>query len=264
MVFVVVTGTGSVLASTFQCTPIHKAWDTTGKVSGSCINVNALFFANAGLDIFQDAVIYVLPMKMLYQIQIPKRQKMALMMVFAVGGFVVITGMIRLNSLKVAQNTPDPSCESLIDLYSSTASDAFTDNNYGAAVWSAIECNIGVVCASLPTFKPLIDRFFPALMGHSRGPSKLTPSDSASASKRTYTQKICQDSVFELERGTGWKDTYAGDLGGEKTHDCSATANSKHIFRANSSDEHLTGVEAKDRNVGIWKSTSVVVSQGRM
>lgn len=108
MVFVVVSATASMLASTFQCTPIHKAWVT---VPGSCINVNALFFANAALDIFQDAVIYVLPMRMLYHIQIPKRQKIALMGVFAVGGFVVITGMIRLNFLKRAQDSPDPSCK---------------------------------------------------------------------------------------------------------------------------------------------------------
>ena len=52
-------------------------------------------------------------MRMLYEIQIPKRQKIALMMVFAAVGFVVITGMIRLNSLRVAQNIPDPSCKYL-------------------------------------------------------------------------------------------------------------------------------------------------------
>ena len=111
MVFVIVTAFACVTASIFQCGPIHKAWDVTGKVPGYCINVNALFFANAALDIFQDAVIYVLPMRMLYQVQIPKRQKIALMIVFAVGGFVVITGMVRLNALKFAQNSPDPSCK---------------------------------------------------------------------------------------------------------------------------------------------------------
>lgn len=78
---------------------------------GSCIHVNSLFLANAGLDIFQDALIYILPMRMLYQIQIPRRQKIALMVVFAVGGFVVITGMLRFNYLIVAQNPPDPSCK---------------------------------------------------------------------------------------------------------------------------------------------------------
>ena len=113
MIFVVISATASVLASMFQCRPIHKAWDAVGQFRGSCLNVNSLFFANAGLEIFQDALIYVLPMRMLYQIQIPLRQKIALMGVFAVGGFVVITGMVRLNFLKVAQNTPDPSCEQL-------------------------------------------------------------------------------------------------------------------------------------------------------
>lgn len=70
-----------------------------------------MFYANAGLDIFQDLLIYVLPMKMLYSIQIPRRQKFALMIVFAVGGFVVVTGMIRLYYLQGAQASQDPSCE---------------------------------------------------------------------------------------------------------------------------------------------------------
>ena len=95
----------------FQCIPIHKAWDATGNVPETCVNVNAVFYAQAGLDIFQDAVVYVLPLRMLYRLQIPRRQKIALMMVFIVGGFVVITGMVRLNFLKVAQNTRDPSCQ---------------------------------------------------------------------------------------------------------------------------------------------------------
>ena len=112
MAFVVATAMSSVIASIFQCSPIHKAWDAAGTVPGSCINVNALFFANAALDISQDAFIYILPMRMLYQLQVPQRQKIALMMVFAVGGYVVVTGMVRLKYLKGAQNTPDPSCKS--------------------------------------------------------------------------------------------------------------------------------------------------------
>ena len=111
MAFVVVTTTAFVVANIFQCTPIHKAWDAAGVIPGACYNVSALFLANAALDIFQDAFIYVLPMRMLYRIKIHKRQKIALIMVLAVGGFVVITGLIRLNSLRVAQNAPDPSCK---------------------------------------------------------------------------------------------------------------------------------------------------------
>ena len=111
MAFVIATAVTFVIITIFQCTPIHKAWDATGKVQGTCVNVNAVFYANAGLDIFQDALIYILPLKMLYQLQVPRRQKIALIGVFTVGGFVVITGMVRLNFLKVAQNTSDPSCQ---------------------------------------------------------------------------------------------------------------------------------------------------------
>ena len=53
-------------------------------------------------------------MRMLYHLQIPGGQKIALMGVFALGGFVVITGMIRLNFLKKAQNAPDPSCKHIL------------------------------------------------------------------------------------------------------------------------------------------------------
>ncbi|KAJ8071831.1 hypothetical protein OCU04_002144 [Sclerotinia nivalis] len=47
------------------------------------------------------------------------------------------------------------------------------------AVWSSIECNIGIVCASVPPFKPLFDRFFLSLISrpvgasHPKRPSRL-------------------------------------------------------------------------------------------
>ena len=77
-----VAAIASVTASIFQCTPICKVWDS--KVDGFSIDVNAFFFANARLDSFHDAFIYVLPMRMLYQLQFPRRQKIALVLVFAV------------------------------------------------------------------------------------------------------------------------------------------------------------------------------------
>lgn len=110
MGIVIASCIASVFAALLQCTPVRKAWDIAGTLPGSCINVNALFFANAGLDIFQDTMIYLLPMRMLYHLQIPKRQKIALIVLFALGGFVILTGMVRLTSLKKAQNTLDPSC----------------------------------------------------------------------------------------------------------------------------------------------------------
>ena len=73
------------------------------------------------------------------------------------------------------------------------------DDNYGAAVWSVIECNAGVVCASLPDFKPRIDHCFPSLIpGHSGGLSNV---------KRGYVRKVSQNSI-ELEHGATRKNSY--------------------------------------------------------
>lgn len=139
--------------------------------------------------------------------------------------------------------------------------DRLTDNNYGAAVWSAIECNIGVVCASLPTFKSLIDHFFPSLMGHSRGPSKVTPPEAFAAGKRGYIRKASQ-SELELEAATGWRDSYAGNYGGDVNYNSSATADGRPLSGTNNSEEQLRSVEPHGKDTGIWKSTSVVVSHG--
>lgn len=80
-------------------------------------------------------------------------------------------------------------------------SDTFADDNYGGAVWSAIECNMGVVCASLPAFKPIIDRFLPNLMGRSRGRSNVTPGEAirpVNAVTRERSAKVTADWRMEL------------------------------------------------------------------
>lgn len=266
MAFVALTSLSCVIATIFQCTPISKAWEQPVTDKGHCIQVNALFYANAGLDIFQDLVIYVLPMKMLYSIQIPRRQKYALMIVFAVGGFVVVTGMIRLYYLQGAQASQDPSCEySSINSSSfsgSLLSNSYLDDNVGGAVWSSIECNIGVVCASLPHFKPLFDRFFPSLMGRSAGASNHN-AHSGPDLRKNYVK---QNNEYELENGGPkkkmWKDTYEGKYGRDLVNNIEG---GDTIYGGNDSEERLRGVtppETEGQNGGgIYKSTKIVVSR---
>lgn len=43
------------------------------------------------------------------------------------------------------------------------------DDNVGAAAWSAVECNTGIICACLPTLKPLIARLFPGMISTFNG-----------------------------------------------------------------------------------------------
>jgi hypothetical protein len=70
-------------SSVFQCTPIPRAWDKT--ISGTCISIPMNWYANAGFSIATDFIILVLPMPNIYRSHLPSNQKLALMLVFALG-----------------------------------------------------------------------------------------------------------------------------------------------------------------------------------
>lgn len=72
------------------------------------------------------------------------------MAVFGLGAFVCLTSILRLKAL-----------------YAISVSTDVTWDNGGAAEWSSLEVNIGIICASLPTLRKTISRFFPRFLSES-------------------------------------------------------------------------------------------------
>ena len=56
----------------------------------------------------------------------------------------------------------------------------YIGDNSDAAIWSNIEANVGIICACLPTIKPIISRVFPHLLGSTRSRGGTHPSHHAS------------------------------------------------------------------------------------
>jgi hypothetical protein len=140
--FLAVYGTWTIVSAWANCVPLAKFWDPT--VPGFCFDKKALWFSNSAIHILTDILILFYPMPVLRSLQLPKKQKFALMAVFALGGFVLITSVLRLRSLLVISNSTDP-----------------TYDNVGAAEWSAIECNVAIICACLPSTRAFISRLLP-------------------------------------------------------------------------------------------------------
>lgn len=69
MVFVLLTAVSISIAGVFQCTPISKAWNTTEP--GYCFHRIKMFIANAGLNIFQDLIVYFMLLRMLWGLHLP-------------------------------------------------------------------------------------------------------------------------------------------------------------------------------------------------
>ncbi|KAJ8119318.1 hypothetical protein ONZ43_g3706 [Nemania bipapillata] len=149
MVIVILTGVTTSIAGFFQCSPIARAWNAD--IAGTCFNQPALFFANGALNIAEDLILYVLPARILWSMNLPLKQRIALVGVFVVGGLTIIAGIVRIPSLKEAIVSTDP-----------------TWDHVGSSIWSSIECNIGIMCACLVHLKPLLASIAPTILGPSK------------------------------------------------------------------------------------------------
>jgi hypothetical protein len=141
-------GIGSVCSAALQCRPISKLWipDTPG----SCIHVITFYYANAVINIVTDIIIYALPIRILWALQLPKRQRLGLVLLFSLGGLVVVASLIRLATLKALINSTDPTW-SLVSPYN----------------WSTIEIHVGIFITCGPAFKAFVRRYLPRLLGNS-------------------------------------------------------------------------------------------------
>ncbi|OAG04340.1 uncharacterized protein CC84DRAFT_1120685, partial [Paraphaeosphaeria sporulosa] len=149
LAFVIGFSLWAMLGSIFACVPVQAFW--TEQPGARCINKFAMFFTNAGVNIFQDFLIFLLPIPVVQGLNLNKRQKIALIGIFAVGGFVCIVSILRLHSLVAISGSRDQ-----------------TYDNAPAATWSSVEANVGIICSCLPLMRPLATRWLPGVFSSNK------------------------------------------------------------------------------------------------
>ncbi|RYN57376.1 hypothetical protein AA0114_g2398 [Alternaria tenuissima] len=139
--FLVTFGVVCVIVCLAQCVPLHKMWDLAGQVSGQCINTTAFFYTTSAVNIIADIWILLLPINTLLKVQRPRREKFALVVIFSLGAFSCIASIVRLYSVDVYTESEDPFFDSV-----------------PINVWSMVEINVGILCASIPATKALFSK----------------------------------------------------------------------------------------------------------
>ena len=82
----IVYGTVFVLVSIFQCIPVQAAWTRwDGTVQAKCIDVNALGWASAAINIALDVTILILPLPELAKLVMSWEQKIPILLMFGLG-----------------------------------------------------------------------------------------------------------------------------------------------------------------------------------
>lgn len=81
MAFVVAANNiAEIFLSIFQCTPVHKAWDQG--VAGSCVNILLAACIPGAINVFTDFAIVLLPIPMVWRLQMGRSRKIQLVGVF--------------------------------------------------------------------------------------------------------------------------------------------------------------------------------------
>ncbi|KAG4414879.1 hypothetical protein IFR04_012017, partial [Cadophora malorum] len=95
--FVASAGVAFVVTGMVQCLPIGGSFDRS--IRAKCLDLNAVAYANAGIGIFQDVLILLLPFPEIVYLNMRTRKKVILILMFLLGTFAVLTSTLRLPSL---------------------------------------------------------------------------------------------------------------------------------------------------------------------
>ncbi|KAH7350242.1 hypothetical protein BKA66DRAFT_575868 [Pyrenochaeta sp. MPI-SDFR-AT-0127] len=140
----------SILWTIIDCLPIKNYWDLETVASGKCLVAISFIAYTGASNILTDFAILILPMVMLRNVQLPKKKKIGIAIVFATGPFASLISVVRVAIAAKTISNADPSWA-----------------NVDVVIWSFSELSAGVICACLPTLRPLahiVRHVFPTLM----------------------------------------------------------------------------------------------------
>lgn len=153
---VLVGGVILTFITAFHCSPVQAAYNL-GIKNFSCISTRGILLSSAPINIATDLAILVSPIPVLTTLPLPPLRKSIVILSFILGViFVAVVDVARIYYLQLAAIGSDPLDSNRL----STGLD-FSYNAGMALLWSAVEVNVAIVGASIPTLTPLLKRLIP-------------------------------------------------------------------------------------------------------
>lgn len=140
LVVVGIATVSNLMAQMLVCQPLRKYWDK--EAPGHCRNPIPAIIAHNTLCVFADIYIALLPLPIIWQLQMKKQNKIHLTLIFSIGILTFICALIR-------------------SIYCIIEQDSYDRFGMGAHtyIWSNIEVNVGLICGCIPTLKPIFAKF---------------------------------------------------------------------------------------------------------
>ncbi|KAF2125496.1 hypothetical protein P153DRAFT_300299 [Dothidotthia symphoricarpi CBS 119687] len=131
----------------FLCKSVQGSESEPLTDHSSCVDAEMHLWSTSVMGIVLDCAIWVLPIPVVGRLRLPKRQKIGLVVVFGLGIFVCIVSVLR-----------------LVLVHRFAEQGKVTKSATYVLIWSTLEVNLSIICASLLVMKPLFARFIPAMV----------------------------------------------------------------------------------------------------
>ncbi|RMJ24322.1 hypothetical protein PHISP_04796 [Aspergillus sp. HF37] len=217
---------------TLACHPVSKQWNPSKP--GWCINTVASYYAIAGTSLGFDLVIIILPLPVLFKLQLKLKQKVVLCSLFALGFFITAIQIVRIFTISSLKT--------------------YTDSQ-AIVLWSNIEIGLGVsvhhrgpyaailtsqvIVTCVPTYAPLFAAFS-SKVGSYRSRQRDQSYRLGSAHRLTGGSGVQR----HLKKSKSWKYNLHGD--DEPLHEATITASrDRNSTSAAASEEHILPQEAE-------------------
>ncbi|KAF2832610.1 hypothetical protein CC86DRAFT_401372 [Ophiobolus disseminans] len=196
IVIVAAASVAMILVNALQCPKNPKIALTAAiledKGRQHCLDLRIVFYLQAGFNMVSDLFILVLPLPLFFRLRMHTAKRLSLLAVFCAGLLVPIASGIRFWSLNIWANS------------------RWDYSRYTGGyiiLWSQVEINTAIICASLPSLQPLFKQVFHKLpsLRKSRAPyyyygggqNSMALSPGAGALR---AHRVEHDSIMDLER----------------------------------------------------------------
>ncbi|EFQ99998.1 integral membrane protein [Nannizzia gypsea CBS 118893] len=184
---------GFTCPSVWQCKPISAYWDRS--IPHKCIENAQWRIVYSGLNVATDFLIFLLPIKQAIALPMRMRDKLAVICIFSLGGFVCVVSIVRITYILGKSDNKDP-------LWSIAP----------LALWTTIELNTGIIVSCLPMLRQPLSLLCPSLLSSLRDGSRSYRENSHQLKDGNSGGESGRGAVPAGSADSRWVDHYNDDI----------------------------------------------------
>lgn len=182
-----------IIAFLVCCRPVSYYWTQfTNPDGGRCVyDLYNFYISYAGVNVITDVAILLVPIPIVWKLQMRRTQKLLVCGILLIGGLCVTSPLVNCIWLKLIYFSFFSVCiASLVRIYYITF---IKDGDYTWVIgkvftWSSIEPSIGILCACLPTLHPLIRAVMSRVFG-TRSARYVASRNQEPTNKKTFIRR---------------------------------------------------------------------------